>query len=190
MLNFNKTIEIIISLQIIIISAFIPVFISIPFTNKNIYNFEMPITWQIPIIILITLIFKSEIVIKGFSLYILLGLFLLPVFHNGGSLGYLLTPNFGYIIGTYPLIKIIDKTNKNNIISFYDLLKYGILGIFSMHLIGIIYSGIYIIYFKQSDLFLYYISKYSLGKIGYHLLMLTPITLLINFINKYNKHKI
>ena len=184
MLNLNKFIEILISLQIIIISSFIPLFISIPFINKIVPSIEIPITWQIPSIIIITLIFKGKIVIKAFSIYLMLGLFFVPIFHNGGSLGYLLTPNFGYLLGTYPLIKIIDKLNKKNQqINYYEFLKYGILGICSMHLVGLIYSTIQILYFKQSDEFLYNISKYSLGKIGYHFLMLTPISFLIRIIN-------
>ena len=56
-----------------------------------------------------------------------------------------------------------------------------------MHIVGIIYNFIQIFYFKQSDILIYNISKYSLGKIGYHLLMLTPITLLISLVN--NKYK-
>ena len=188
MFNFNKNVEIIIGLQLIIISAFIPVFIFIPFSDQLNQTFEIPISWQIPIIIIITLIFKSKIVIKAFSFYMLIGLFFLPIFHNGGSVGYLLTPNFGYLLGTYPLIKIIDKLNKKNQqIYYYEFLKYGILGICSMHLVGIIYSCIQILYFKQSDELLYNISKYSLGKIGYHFLMLAPISFLIRII-KYKKY--
>ena len=99
MLNFNKIIEILISLQIIIISTFIPVFITLPFRNPIMQTFEMPISWQIPTIIFITLIFRREVVIIAFSIYLLIGLFILPVFHNGGSLGYLLTPSFGYLLG-------------------------------------------------------------------------------------------
>ena len=184
--NYNKFIEVIISLQVIIVSSLVPVYISIPSKNQIMQTFEVPTSWQIPSIIIITLIFEGEIVIKAFSIYLLIGLFFLPVFQNGGSLGYLLTPNFGYLLGTYPLINFIHKLNKKNIrIHCNDLLKYGILGIFSMHVIGILYSSIQILYFKQSDLLLYNISKYSLGKFVYHLLMLTPITLLIKVINKY-----
>tara|TARA_Y100000991_G_scaffold198002_1_gene168812 strand:+ start:369 stop:947 length:579 start_codon:yes stop_codon:yes gene_type:complete len=184
--NYNKLIEVIISLQVIIVSSLVPVYISIPSKNQIMQTFEVPTSWQIPSIIIITLIFEGEIVIKAFSIYLLIGLFFLPVFQNGGSLGYLLTPNFGYLLGTYPLINFIHKLNKKNIrIHCNDLLKYGILGIFSMHVIGILYSSIQILYFKQSDLLLYNISKYSLGKFVYHLLMLTPITLLIKVINKY-----
>ena len=187
MLNFNKTIETLICLQIIIISTMIPAYISIPFTNKMFHSFEMPITWQIPSIIVITLIFKGNIVLKAFSLYLLLGLFFLPVFNHGGSLGYLLTPNFGFLIGIIPLIKIIDNLNNYSTILYHQFIKSGIFGISAMHLIGIIYIYFQLLYFKQTEILLYSISNYSLGKYAYHLLMLTPIFLLIKPINHLKK---
>ena len=156
--------------------------ISLPLKNLSINTFDIPISWQIPSIVVITLIFKREIVVVAFSIYLLTGLFFLPVFHNGGSIGYLLTPNFGYLLGTYPLVYIIDKLNYKN--NYFDLLKYITLAVISLHIMGIIYSLILLIFFKQPDIFFYNISRYSLGKIGYHLLMLTPITLLIKLINR------
>jgi len=189
MLKFNKIIEIFISLQIIIITTFIPVFLSIPFTNNFIQISEIPITWQITSIILLTLIFKGEIVVKAFSFYLLIGLLFFPVFQKGGSLGYLLTPNFGYLLGIYPLINIIDKLNKkNNKIHYYDIMRFGFFGIISMHFIGIIYTSIQILYFDQPEIILYNLSKYSLSKFGYHILMLTPITLLSKLINKHKRY--
>ena len=184
MINLNKSIEILISVQIIIISSFLPVFISLPFTNNLSQTFQMPITWQLPSIMIITLIFNSKIVIKAFSIYLIIGLFFIPVFHQGGSLGYLLIPNFGYLLGMYPLIKIIDNLNKiNHKINYYNLVKTGIMAICSMHLVGIIYNSIQILYFRQTDTLLYNISKYSLGSFGYHLLIVTILTLWIKFIN-------
>ena len=184
MLNLNKIIEIIISLQIIIISTFIPVFFTIPIPNKLSNTIELPITWQVPTIIMITLIFKGKIVIKAFSIYLIIGLFFIPVFHQGGSLGYLLTQNFGYLLGMYSLIAIIDNLNKKNKKVYYlDFIKYGILGISSMHIIGIIYNCVQTLFYNQSEILLYSIAKYSLGNYGYHLLMIIPITLLIKLIN-------
>ena len=90
----------------------------------------------------------------------------------------------------YPLIKIIDNLNKKNrMINYYEILKYIILGICSMHFIGIIYNYILVLYSKQPEIFIYNISKYSLGKFGYHLLVLTPITLLTKIIynNRYQR---
>ena len=184
MLNINKIIEILISIQIIVISAFIPVFITIPFMDKNIYTYEMPITWQVPSIIILTLVFNSKIVSKAFSIYIVICLFFIPVFHNGGSLGYLLTPNFGYLLGIYPLINIIDNSNTRNKINIGNFLKSGLIAIGAMHLTGIFYNFIQVISYNQFNLFLYNLGKYSVGKIGYHFLMLFPLLLLIKPIKK------
>ena len=190
MLNLYKTIEVVISLQILIISTMIPVFITIPITNNVLEIVDIPITWQIPSVILITLIFRGKIVFKAFSIYLLLGIFFIPIFHHGGSLGYILTPNFGYLLGIYPLIKIIDDLKKDNkIITVYKFIKYGIIGITFMHIIGITYSSIQMIYFKRYDYLLYSISNYSFGKYGYHLLMLTPISLLLSPINNFRYQK-
>jgi len=109
MLNFYKLIEILVSLQSLVITTMLPVYIPLQFINKSINSFEIPITWQIPTVILLTLIFQKEVILKAYYIYIFLGLFIAPVFHQGGSIGYLLTPNFGYLLGLYPLIKIIDK---------------------------------------------------------------------------------
>ena len=78
--NLRKVSEIIISLQLIIISTFVPVYISIPSINQIMQTYEIPISWQVPSIIIITLIYKGEIVIKAFSIYLFIGLFLIPVF--------------------------------------------------------------------------------------------------------------
>ena len=180
MLNYSKSIEILISLQAIIISTMIPVFITIPFSFKDIQNFEIPTTWQIPLIIIITLIFNSEIVSKAFTIYLFVGLFFLPIFHQGGSIGYLLTPNFGYLLGIYPLIKVINNYNfRYKSTDVFNFLKAGIIAVTFMHLIGIIYGLIQIFYIKEANIYIYNISKYTLGKFGYHLLMLLPITLLL-----------
>ena len=189
MLNFYKLIEILVTLQLLIISTMLPVYIPLPFIYKTINNFELPITWQIPTIILLTLIFHKKVVFIAFSIYLILGLFIFPVFHQGGSIGYLLTPNFGYLLGYYPLIKIIDNLNTRNKINVSNFLKNGLIAIVAMHSTGIFYNFIQIILYSQFNLFLYNLGKYSLGKIGYHFLMLFPLLLLIKPIEslKHNK---
>ena len=189
MLNFYKLIEILISLQTLLISTMIPVYIPLPFIGKSSNSLDLPITWQIPTIILLTLVFNREVVFRALSIYIILGLFISPVFHEGGSLGYLLTPNFGYLLGSYPLIIIIDILNKKDKINIANFLKYGILGIFTTHLTGIFYNFLQLIYYDQFNMFIYNLGKYSAGKIGYHLLMLIPLIILIKPIKrlKYSK---
>ena len=189
MLNFYKLIEILVSLQSLVITTMLPVYIPLPFIDKFSKSIEMPITWQIPTIILLTLIFHKKVVFRAFSLYIILGLFISPVFHEGGSIGYLLTPNFGYLLGVYPLIKIIDNLNTRNKINISNFLINGFIAIVTMHLTGIFYNFIQIIFYSQFNLFLYNLGKYSIGKIGYHFLMLFPLLLLIEPIKrlKYSK---
>ncbi|WP_032526162.1 biotin transporter BioY [Prochlorococcus marinus] len=187
MLNLYKLIEILVTLQLLIISIMIPVYIPFQFIEKSINSYEIPITWQIPTIILLTLIFDKKVVFRAFSLYLIIGLFLSPVFYEGGSLGYLLTPNFGYLLGTYPLIKIIDNLNKKSKINIGNFLKEGFLAIIALHLTGILYNFLQMIFYNHFNIFLYNISKYSLGKIGYHLIMLIPLILLIRPI-KYLKN--
>ena len=167
----------------------LPVYIPLPLFYKSSNNFELPITWQIPTIILLTLIFQKKVVFRAFSIYIILGLFTLPVFHEGGSLGYLLTPNFGYLLGLYPLIKIIDNLNIRNKINVGNFLKNGFIAISAMHLTGIFYNFIQIIFFSQFNIFLYNLGKYSFGKIGYHLLMLFPLLLFIKPIGRFKHNK-
>ena len=176
------------SIQTLLISAMLSVYIPLPFIDKYSNRLELPITWQIPTIILLTLIFDRKVVFRAFSIYILIGLFIFPVFYQGGSIGYLLTPNFGYLLGSYPLIKIIDNLNKKNKINIANFLIYGFLAIFAMHLTGIFYNFLQLIYYNQFNIFLYNLGKYSAGKIGYHLLMLIPLILLIKPI-KYLKNK-
>ena len=187
MLNLYKLIEIIVSLQLLVITTMLPVYIPLPFLDKSSNTFEMPITWQIPTIILLTLIFDKRVVFRAFSIYIIIGLCIIPVFHQGGSIGYLLTPNFGYLLGIYPLINIIDNLNTRNKINVGNFLKNGSLAIGAMHLTGIIYNFIPTIFYSQFNLFLYNLGKYSLGKIGYHFLMLFPILLLIKPIERLKR---
>jgi len=189
MLNFYKLIEILVSLQSLVITSMLPVYIPLPFIYKSSNNFELPITWQIPTIILLTLIFHKKIVLRAFSIYIILGLFIFPVFNQGGSIGYLLTPNFGYLLGLYPLIKIIDNLNNRNKINVGNFLKNGFIGISAMHLIGIFYNFLQVIFSSQFNIFLYNLGKYSIGKIGYHFLMLFPLLLLIKPIKSLKHSK-
>ena len=189
MLNFYKLIEILVSLQSLVITSILSVYIPLPFIFKSSNNLEFPITWQIPTIILLTLIFHKKVVFIAFSIYLILGLFIFPVFNQGGSIGYLLTPNFGYLLGYYPLIKIIDNLNNRNKLKVSNFLKNGFIAIVAMHLTGIFYNFIQTIFYSQFNLFLYNLGKYSLGKIGYHFLMLFPLLLLIKPIERLKHNK-
>ena len=101
----------------------------------------------------------------------------------------MITPNFGYLLGMYPLIKIIDSLNNRNKINISNFLKKGFIAIGSMHLTGIFYNFMQILFFGNLNIFLYNLGKYSLGKVGYHFLMLIPLFFLIKPIKHLNNSK-
>ena len=179
MLNLKKNIELIISTQCIFISSMIPLYISIPSNEKLFIIFDLPVNWQIPIVIFLTIIFSDKILIKSHTIYLTLGLFFLPVFNDGGSLGYILTPNFGFLLGIYPMIIFINKLKSNNTITISRFILYGILGILILHLVGIIYLIIQLLIFSRIELVFYLIGKYSFANLPFQVLMLFPCSLLL-----------
>ena len=81
---------------------------------------------------------------------------------------------------------IANYTKKINVANF---LKNGFLAICAMHLTGIFYNLLQVIFYSQFNIFLYNLGKYSVGKIGYHFLMLLPILLLIKPIKRLKNSK-
>ena len=179
MLNLKKNIELIISTQCIFISSMIPLYISIPSSGKLFTIFDMPVNLQIPLVLILTIIFSDKILIKAHTIYLILGLFFLPLFNDGGSLGYILTPNFGYLLGFYPMIIYINKLKSKNIIRLFRFIFCGINSILLLHLVGIIYLVIQLIIFSKLELGLYLISKYSFANLPFQMLMLFPCSLLL-----------
>ena len=186
MLNQIKIIEFLISVESIFISSMLPIYMSLPSNKKLIEIIDIPITLQIPFIIFLTIIFSGGIVYKAYTTYILIGLFILPVFFDGGSLGYILTPNFGYLIGVYFLISTINKLNKKRVFSIKQYFKLSILALISMHLIGILFNSIQLLLFNKLNLLPYIIGKYTLSKIIFEIILLFPILILIKPFKKLN----
>ena len=184
MINKKNIYKFIVSFESILISAFIPINLPIP-SKENIFRlFEIPINYQIPTIIFLTLFFTGEFLKKVYATYLLLGLFFFPIFFDGGSLGYLITPNFGYLIGIFPLISIINILNKKNNISFFKFIKHSLIGLIIMHLAGILYLTFQLVIFNKPNLILYNIGIFTLNKLPFQIISLIPVYLAINIINK------
>ena len=174
----------IISFESILISSMIPINIPIP-SIENIYKIvEVPINYQIPTVIFLTLIFSGEFLKKVYAIYIFTGLFFLPIFFDGGSLGYLITPNFGYLIGIFPLITIINILNKKSSLTFIRFMKYSLVGLIIMHFTGILYLSLQLLVFNKTDLILYNIGLFTLNKIPFQIISLIPLYLGITIIKK------
>ena len=179
-----KVIKIFISTQMMIIASLTPSYIFFPNNQNPLKVIELPITWLTTIIIFLTLIFGGVITYVSHSLYIFIGLFVLPIFNDGGSLGYILTPNFAYILSIYLLIMSIERLNKTKKkLTINSLFRSSILGLSLMHLSSILYITILLKIFNQEDLFLYTLGKYSLSNFPFEIIMIFPLSLFIKQIN-------
>ena len=189
MITKKNIYKFIVSFESILISSMIPMNIPIP-SFENIYRIvEIPINYQIPTVIFLTLFFSGEFIKNVYAIYIFIGLFFLPIFFDGGSLGYLITPNFGYLIGIFPLISIINKLNKKNNFSFIKYMKYALASLIILHFIGILYLIFQLLIFKKSGLILYNIGLYTFNKIPFQIISLIPVYICINLINKLKNKK-
>ena len=189
MINKKNIYKFIVSFQCILISTMIPINIPIPSIEKFYRIVEIPINYQIPTIIFLTLIFSGEFINKVYAIYVFIGLFFLPVFFDGGSIGYLMTPNFGYLLGIFPLISTINILNKKNNLSFIKYIKYSLAGLLIMHFTGISYLTVQLLIFNKPNLIPYNIGLFSLNKIPFQIVSLFPVYFIINLINKLRVKK-
>ena len=96
--------------------------------------------WQIQGVLLTSLLCGPQIGTISAISYLIIGLFYLPVFHGGGSVGYILTPEFGYLLGFIPASWTCGFLAKQN--SSANLINYSFYTVLSLcivHIIGIVY---------------------------------------------------
>ncbi|MBU5484777.1 biotin transporter BioY [Clostridium sp. MSJ-11] len=109
-----------------------------------------PITIQFLFTALAGILLGSKYGSLSQLMYLLIGLFGVPIFTEGGGFNYIFKPSFGYIIGfvfaSYVIGKIVE--GKGNI-SFKKIFLACIAGLFVMYLVGVPY--------------LYFILKYVSG---------------------------
>ena len=109
-------------------------FIRIPMPNI------MPMTLQTFFVLLTALVLPIKASILATITYIALGLIGLPIFSGGGGLGYILMPNFGFIIGflvSSVIIGVLVQKHKNRKLWHYIIVS--LLGITVIYIIGILY---------------------------------------------------
>ena len=89
-------------LLILLVGGLLPSAIIFPNNNFTIGTIDLASSWQVPGVLLCGLICGPISGIIATFAYLTIGLFYLPVFHGGGSIGYIATPDFGYLAG-FPL---------------------------------------------------------------------------------------
>ncbi len=138
--KFNGGVKAITGVMLVIICAMIPSSIIFPQEDLSVSIVPLNSNWQIQGLFLTSLVCGPQIGVISAISYIIIGLFYLPVFHGGGSVGYIITHEFGYLLGFIPAAWICGflakQNSKPNLInySFYTALSLCI-----VHIIGIIY---------------------------------------------------
>ena len=126
--------------MLIIICAMLQSSIILPQQDMSLSNISLNSSWQIHGLLLSSLLFGSQIGATCAISYLIIGLFYLPVFHGGGSVGYILTHEFGYLLAFIPsalLCGFLSKRESNANLINYSLIS--ILSLCMMHIIGITY---------------------------------------------------
>ena len=102
------------------------------------YIYTYKLIPQIPVIMFVGAFLGRKYGIASILLYILLGLFVIPVFALGGGPKYVLEYGFGYILAYIPAVFFAGSILKSGF-SNRNILHAVIVGVLTIHLIGTLY---------------------------------------------------
>lgn len=128
---------------LLIVSTFITLNIFYPVLGYNANSGEdffkaYALIPQIPAVIFAGALLGRNLGITSVVLYIITGLFLLPVFALGGGINYFTQYGFGYILAYVPAVWILT-TKLNGIFNFKNILLGVLYSIALIHLTGVVY---------------------------------------------------
>lgn len=140
---------------IALFSALIAVgaFIKIPF-------FVVPITFQTLFVVLSALVLDKRSAVLSVIVYLVIGLIGVPIFANGGGIGYVLNPTFGYLVGFVFSAHFIASFKTKNLyfISFIGILIIYFFGmIYFVFIQYIFYNKVFLVSFLFYNLFLIFL---------------------------------
>lgn len=93
---------------------------------------------QIPVVMFIGAFLGRKYGITSILLYILLGLFIIPVFALGGGPKYILEYSFGYILAYIPAVFFAGSILKSGFTN-RNIIQAVLVGVLTIHVIGILY---------------------------------------------------
>ncbi len=126
------------SLLILIVGGFLQAAILVPEPAVSLKVMNLASTWQVPFLLISSLVCGPIIGVIAVIAYITIGLLHLPIFTEGGGMTYLLNPGFGYLIGFIPAAWVtggLARTNHMN--KPLPLTICSLFGVFSLHFCGI-----------------------------------------------------
>lgn len=138
---------------------------------------------QIPVVMFVCSVLGRRMALTAVLLYIFIGLFFAPVFALGGGLKYIFQYGFGYILAFVPAVVISGKLL--NKYSFFDMLKAVLAGVFTIHLIGILYMMVIALIKHSGFLFVGdWIGAQSGLKVLYDLVLSYVLVLMGKYLHK------
>ena len=124
-------------LLLILVGGLVPA--AIPFPEAGTWALRpLGITLQVPALLLTALVAGPRSALLAAVAYLSVGLFQLPVFQEGGGVGYLLDPSFGYLAGFVPAAWLTGKLSRQSGVD--DPLSLAVLAAFGLlviHLCGL-----------------------------------------------------
>ena len=96
---------------------------------------------QVPVIFFIVGILGRRFALFSIFTYILIGLFLYPVFGLGGGINYILEYGFGFILGYIPAIYYAG-TILDTKFNWKTILHAAVVGVLAIHVIGVLYLSV------------------------------------------------
>ena len=110
-------------------------------TTINDFVFSIKYIPQIPVIMFIVGLLGRKFGGLSVFLYIIAGLFFVPVFALGGGWRYIFEYSFGYIFAYLPAAVLAGTVLKKNY-SYINVAKAVFTGVITIHIIGIIYMAV------------------------------------------------
>lgn len=125
---------------------------------------------QIPAIMFIVALLGRRFGITSVLIYILVGLFLAPVFALGGGLTYAFQYGFGYIIAYIPAVFFAGSILRSGL-TYRNMAQATLVGVLTIHIVGILYMLFIATLQKESSVMIFgWIAAQSGAKILYDLL--------------------
>jgi len=139
---------------------------------------------QVPTIMFIAALLGRKFGITSVLIYILVGLFLAPVFALGGGIEYIFQYGFGYILAYIPAVFFTGSILKSGL-TYRNMVQAALVGVLTIHIFGILYMlFIATLQREESALILGWIGAQSGVKILYDLLFSFIAMVLARFTKK------
>ena len=151
----------------------------LPIPSYPLQVLDLHISWQVPSILFCALLCGPRSGVIASIAYLIIGIFYLPIFQNGGSIEYLKDPGFGYLIGFIPAVWVSGRlAEQKGMYTVKQLTLAASIGLLIIQICGIIYISFGKLIDAWQEHIIELIYGYSLAPLPSQLLMCPTIALI------------